>query len=132
MTLRSDIARAKELDAKATPGPWHLSDCDVPPIVYVHIVMEDGEVDEPPVAVVDDGTVSRIDVGEMTENAALIAHYRTLVPRMAEQIEVMEKALNALLIERGGMPKECGHFYECRCANDAARSALAALDKEEQ
>lgn len=89
MTLRSDIARAKELDAKATPGSWQ-------------------------------------------DEYKIAAHYRTLVPRLIAQMEAMEGALNALLIERGGMPKECGHFYECRCANDAARSALAALDKEEQ
>lgn len=50
---------------------------------------------------------------------------------LLEVVDQQHRALQWLLVERSGMPKKCGHVYECRCAYDAARAALSLMDKEE-
>lgn len=89
MTLRSDMERAKELDAKIKES-----------------------VRDP-----------RVQTGHTMD---LYAHYRTLVPRLIAQMEAMEGALRDLL---DAQAEEVGAEFYAK-ANDAARSALAALDKE--
>lgn len=61
-------------------------------------------------------------------------HYRAMCdvfPALLEVVDQQHRALQWLLVERSGMPKKCGHVYECRCAYDAARAALSLMDKEE-
>jgi hypothetical protein len=88
MTLRDDINKAKELDAKATPT-WETT-------VYEY---------------------DRVQ-------SDLLAHYRNLVPRLIEQIERMEGALHEICNQLDGL------YPHTNAALNAARSALAALDKE--
>lgn len=131
MNLRQRLDELRALEQKATPGEWLLSDMDIPPIVYVHMLCDDGEIDEPPVAVVDDGTISRIGVEEMEANARLIAALRNTIGPLLDVVEAQNRALSAMADEKSGTPKECGHEYECACAYDAALAALALMDKEE-
>ena len=117
MTLRSDIERAKELDAKATPGPWHeqyRSDGKV----LDGVVCDNGE--ELIYGVEYVGT----HFAGSDEDIQLVAHYRNLVPRLIAQMERMEGALRDIYALCNGYGDEPGQ------ACNIAQSSLAALDKE--
>ena len=118
MTLRSDITKARELDAKATPGKWTFVESATPGMYSV--------TSERRALVTGQGVAS---VPPRRDDAALIAHYRTLVPRLIAQMERMEGALRGLEKHIGLFEQTLSsqRYWECV---EAARSALAALDKE--
>lgn len=49
---------------------------------------------------------------------------------LAAQVEALRDALQAVMASIGGGKKFCGHEFDCICAGDKARAALAATPQQ--
>lgn len=87
MTTDEQIARVRELNAAATPGPWKVS--RVTRAGEAYIDSPQGWVAE---AVSAPGQVA-VEHDALEPNAAAIAEYRTLAPLLARKLERAIKAL---------------------------------------
>ena len=52
------------------------------------------------------------------------------IARLREQVRVLRDALKDHYAAACGMPKSCGHEYQCICTGDKARAALAATEEK--
>ena len=74
------IARVRELDAKATPGPW-----DAEGSGGIHM---DGTRDYYTIETIEVRHLNQFARSKNGEaNANLVAHYRTLAPKLADMLE---------------------------------------------
>ena len=74
-----DIARWRELDAKASKGPWIIGTYDS--AGYRDVIWPE-----------DKGVIC----SAWSDHAALIAEYRTAVPRLLDRIEALEENVSVL------------------------------------
>lgn len=98
MSLRDDIARLKDLDAKATRGEWqYLPREKEEPYLRIRGTRLGYRYKIANVHGVEYENPLQQDVDESKANAALIAAARNTLPRLITQVERMEMALKELL-----------------------------------